>query len=111
MTAAGLHVVRLRARAGQWTSPSLPLDDARELFLQLREQIDQVGAGQAFVYLVCRDERDVAVRAREVVSVELAPEWVRERDDRGARNGHDRPRPVPIGTDATGFLTAQGGDR
>lgn len=101
---AELFVVRIRSRGGQWTSLGLAVDDARALWLSLREQVDRIGAGPQFVCFTGRDDREVAVRARDISAVELAP----EDEDRPGRRATGAGRPAPAAGD---WLRSQAGAR
>lgn len=107
MTAVQLqYVVKLRLRTLTWTSPTMTEATASELAAEVRVDVETLSASNGFVDFDCRGGKHVAVRARDVITVEYGP-WVES-----PRTGTDTARrPVPGGCPGTGteFLRQRAG--
>jgi hypothetical protein len=70
----GRYAVKIRASASHWwTSPWLLEDEARGIARELRRDLGNLTSGPGFVEFRASGGREVAIRARDVVAVELLP--------------------------------------
>lgn len=67
-------VVRVKVARNAFTSPLLPLDEARQAAEQLRRDVIECGDGWWFVRFTGFDGREVHIRARDVVAIEYVPD-------------------------------------
>jgi plasmid stability protein len=72
--APGRWAVKIRASASHWwTSPWLLEDEARAIARGLRRDLGNLTQGPGFVEFRASGGREVSIRARDIVAVELVP--------------------------------------
>lgn len=88
MSAPTQAVVRVKVARNVFTSPLMPLDEAKEAADTFRRAVVECGDGWWFVKFAGFDGREVQIRAREVVVIEYVPDLPdRVRPSSGAGSG------------------------
>lgn len=109
MTAPTQAVVRVKVARNVFTSPLMPLDEAKDAAETLRKDVVDCGDGWWFVRFAGFDGREVQIRARDVVAIEFVPDLpdrIRPPDvERAARAGSPGVDGVILQVDdATSYL-------
>lgn len=69
----GAVVVRLCSQKRVWASPPLSSEEAEQLAASISTELHQLGSSHRLLKpFLCCDGRRVAIRARELVSIELS---------------------------------------